>query len=77
MRKLDRSRAAFARARAAAEAKQSPRERALVDLRRAECRGADEAPEAVRPLVGADGFLRCLPHRHDTDGFTAVRIRRK
>ena len=24
----------------------------------------------------ADGFLRCLPHRHGTDGFTAVRLLR-
>lgn len=24
--------------------------------------------------LDADGFLRCLPHRHGTDGFTAVRL---
>lgn len=34
-------------------------------------------PPAVFPLpLGADGVLRCLPHRHGTDGFTAVRLRR-
>ena len=27
------------------------------------------------PLDG-DGVLRCLPHRHGTDGFTAIRLRR-
>ncbi|MGH0032687.1 MAG: 16S rRNA (cytosine(967)-C(5))-methyltransferase RsmB [Myxococcota bacterium] len=36
-----------------------------------------EVPEEVGELVDTDGFLRCLPHRHDTDGFIAVRIRRK
>jgi 16S rRNA (cytosine967-C5)-methyltransferase len=35
------------------------------------------APPAGFPIaLGADGFLRCLPHRHGTDGFTAVRFRR-
>jgi hypothetical protein len=24
----------------------------------------------------AAGFVRCLPHRHGTDGFTAIRFRR-
>jgi 16S rRNA (cytosine967-C5)-methyltransferase len=34
-------------------------------------------PPAAFPLpLGADGILRCLPHRHDTDGFTAARLRR-
>lgn len=33
-------------------------------------------PEVVRPLVGEDGALRCLPHRHGTDGFFAVRMER-
>jgi len=37
---------------------------------------ARDLPEAVGPLVDADGVMRCLPHRHDMDGFTAVRIRR-
>ena len=31
-----------------------------------------EFPLALDP----DGFLRCRPHRHGTDGFTAVRLRR-
>ncbi len=26
--------------------------------------------------LDADGVLRCLPHRHGTDGFTALRLRR-
>ena len=34
-------------------------------------------PPATFPLpLDADGALRCLPHRHGTDGFTAVRFRR-
>jgi 16S rRNA (cytosine967-C5)-methyltransferase len=34
-------------------------------------------PPADFPLpLDPDGALRCLPHRHGTDGFTAVRIRR-
>ncbi len=33
-------------------------------------------PPPVFPLPLADGVLRCLPHRHGTDGFTAVRFRR-
>lgn len=36
--------------------------------------GRDEAPEALRSLIGDDGFLRLLPHRHDTDGFFAARL---
>ena len=35
-------------------------------------------PPADFPLpLDTDGFLRCLPHRHATDGFTAVRLRRR
>jgi 16S rRNA (cytosine967-C5)-methyltransferase len=34
-------------------------------------------PPADFPLpLDADGWLRCLPHRHGTDGFCAVRFRR-
>ena len=34
-------------------------------------------PPAEFPLpLDPDGFLRCLPHRHGTDGFTAVRFHR-
>jgi 16S rRNA (cytosine967-C5)-methyltransferase len=33
-------------------------------------------PAAVRPLLGEDGFLRCWPHRHGTDGFFAARLER-
>jgi 16S rRNA (cytosine967-C5)-methyltransferase len=34
-------------------------------------------PPAAFPLpLDADGVLRCRPHRHGTDGFTAVRFRR-
>jgi 16S rRNA (cytosine967-C5)-methyltransferase len=36
---------------------------------------ADPPSEFPLPL-GPDGVLRCLPHRHGTDGFTAVRMRR-
>jgi 16S rRNA (cytosine967-C5)-methyltransferase len=35
---------------------------------------APEAPAAVRPLIGDDGLLHCLPHLHDTDGFFAARL---
>src|SRR5204863_7434508 len=35
----------------------------------------DPPPEFPIPL-DMDGTLRCLPHRHGTDGFTAVRFRR-
>jgi len=37
---------------------------------------ADRVPAEVRGVVGPDGVLRCLPHRHDTDGFFAVRLER-
>jgi 16S rRNA (cytosine967-C5)-methyltransferase len=36
----------------------------------------ESLPAAVAPLVGDDGFMRCLPHRHDTDGFFAARLER-
>jgi 16S rRNA (cytosine967-C5)-methyltransferase len=32
-------------------------------------------PGAAAALVGPDGFLRTLPHRHDLDGFFAARLR--
>jgi 16S rRNA (cytosine967-C5)-methyltransferase len=35
-----------------------------------------ELPERVRPLVGSDGAMRTAPHRHGTDAFFAVRLRR-
>ena len=38
---------------------------------------AEQAPEEARPLVGADGFLRCLPHVQGTDGFFAARLVRR
>jgi 16S rRNA (cytosine967-C5)-methyltransferase len=35
-------------------------------------------PPADFPVpAGSDGFVRCLPHQHGTDGFTAVRLRRR
>jgi 16S rRNA (cytosine967-C5)-methyltransferase len=34
----------------------------------------EEAPEEIRELIDEDGFLRTLPHRHDMDGFSAVRL---
>jgi 16S rRNA C967 or C1407 C5-methylase (RsmB/RsmF family) len=36
----------------------------------------DSAPEPMRTLVGTDGFLRCFPHLHDSDGFFAARLER-
>jgi 16S rRNA (cytosine967-C5)-methyltransferase len=41
-------------------------------------RAAPESlPEPVRALADAAGAVRCLPHRHDTDGFYAVRLERR
>jgi 16S rRNA (cytosine967-C5)-methyltransferase len=37
---------------------------------------ANDPPPAFPVPLDADGWLRCLPHRHGTDGFTAVRFRR-
>jgi 16S rRNA (cytosine967-C5)-methyltransferase len=37
----------------------------------------DAAPGPTRALVGADGFLRCFPHLHDSDGFFAARLERQ
>jgi 16S rRNA (cytosine967-C5)-methyltransferase len=35
-----------------------------------------DPPESFPLPLDADGALRCFPHRHGTDGFTAVRFRR-
>ena len=35
-----------------------------------------DAPAAFALPLDPDGTLRCVPHRHGTDGFTAVRLRR-
>jgi 16S rRNA (cytosine967-C5)-methyltransferase len=35
-----------------------------------------ELPEAVRPFVEADGFMRTWPHKHGSDGFFAARLQR-
>jgi 16S rRNA (cytosine967-C5)-methyltransferase len=35
-----------------------------------------EPPAACPVAPDAAGFVRCLPHRHGTDGFTAIRFRR-
>jgi 16S rRNA (cytosine967-C5)-methyltransferase len=36
------------------------------------------APPDAGPIApDAAGFVRCLPHRHGTDGFTAIRLRRR
>jgi 16S rRNA (cytosine967-C5)-methyltransferase len=37
---------------------------------------AVEPPAAWPVAPDAAGFVRCLPHRHGTDGFTAIRFRR-
>ncbi|HXH81458.1 MAG TPA: methyltransferase domain-containing protein, partial [Candidatus Tectomicrobia bacterium] len=34
-------------------------------------------PPAAFPVEPRDGVVRCLPHRHGTDGFTAARVRRR
>jgi 16S rRNA (cytosine967-C5)-methyltransferase len=35
-----------------------------------------DPPETFPLPLDRDGWLRCLPHRHGTDGFSAVRFRR-
>ena len=37
---------------------------------------AVDAPADFPVAPDAAGFVRCLPHRHGTDGFTAIRLRR-
>jgi 16S rRNA (cytosine967-C5)-methyltransferase len=37
---------------------------------------ADALPAEVQAVIGPDGALRCLPHRHDADGFYAARLER-
>ena len=34
----------------------------------------DELADEVRDVIGDDGFLRCLPHLHGTDGFFAAAL---
>jgi 16S rRNA (cytosine967-C5)-methyltransferase len=36
-----------------------------------------EVPAEVRELMDSDGFMRCLPQRHDTDGFFAARLEKR
>ncbi len=36
-----------------------------------------ELPGSVRELADAEGCVRTLPHRHDTDGFFAARLERR
>jgi len=36
-----------------------------------------DAPADFPVTPAADGFVRCLPHVHGTDGFTAIRLRRR
>jgi 16S rRNA (cytosine967-C5)-methyltransferase len=38
---------------------------------------AVDTPAGFPVAPDADGFVRCLPHRHATDGFTAIRFRRR
>ncbi|MEE3332385.1 MAG: 16S rRNA (cytosine(967)-C(5))-methyltransferase RsmB [Myxococcota bacterium] len=38
---------------------------------------ADAVTTEVRALIASDGFLRCFPHIHDTDGFFAARFERR
>jgi len=37
---------------------------------------APNAPASFPFLLDPDGVMRCLPHHHGTDGFTAIRFRR-
>jgi 16S rRNA (cytosine967-C5)-methyltransferase len=36
-----------------------------------------ELPALLAPVLDAEGSLRCLPHRHDADGFYAARLERE
>jgi len=36
----------------------------------------DRVPAEVRPVIDAESFMRCFPHRHDADGFFAARMER-
>ena len=36
-----------------------------------------ELPAQLAPVLDAEGSLRCLPHRHDSDGFFAARLERQ
>jgi 16S rRNA (cytosine967-C5)-methyltransferase len=49
----------------------------LADAPQLSLADADACPAEARPLVGADGFLRTWPHRHDADGFFAARLVRR
>ncbi|MAI80859.1 MAG: 16S rRNA (cytosine(967)-C(5))-methyltransferase [Deltaproteobacteria bacterium] len=33
-----------------------------------------DLPPHLHSLIDSDGFLRCFPHKHDTDGFFAARL---
>ena len=37
---------------------------------------AAELPRRLQPVLDEEGFMRCLPHLHDTDGFFAARLER-
>jgi 16S rRNA (cytosine967-C5)-methyltransferase len=37
---------------------------------------ATDPPDSFPLPLEVDGWLRCLPHRHGTDGFAAVRFHR-
>jgi 16S rRNA C967 or C1407 C5-methylase (RsmB/RsmF family) len=40
------------------------------------CTPRSKLPPALQTLAGQDGFVRLLPHVHDTDGFFAARFER-
>jgi 16S rRNA (cytosine967-C5)-methyltransferase len=49
----------------------------VVEAFLAEAPGWDVDPSQDFPVPADErGFVRCLPHRHGTDGFTAIRLRR-
>jgi 16S rRNA (cytosine967-C5)-methyltransferase len=41
------------------------------------CTPRSKLPPALQPLAGPDGWVRLLPHVHDTDGFFAARFERR
>jgi 16S rRNA (cytosine967-C5)-methyltransferase len=36
----------------------------------------EELPTSLAGVMGQDGFMRCFPHVHDTDGFFAAALER-
>jgi 16S rRNA (cytosine967-C5)-methyltransferase len=51
-------------------------EAVVATLRAADAAFVPDPPTTFPMALDDDGVLRCRPHRHGTDGFTAIRLRR-